>query len=118
VTEVEGQATVSGGSCGFVTSISAQSEDGRHARFSIDSPCEHVQALAFALHEHGAVDVFAEMDWHQESSLSAIIRGSMEGSYLWCPVPFALRKAMQMACGLSLPEEIAVELSKPDGAES
>ena len=108
---MESHAIVDAGTCGFVTSVIATAEDERQTTFVVESPCEHIVALATALTQSGPFDVFEEMDWRTESHLRTTIRESLKGCYPWCPVPVGLFKTLQLAAGLSLPQDIEIELS-------
>ncbi len=102
---MEAEAKVDPGACGFVATVTATVEGGRTASFTIDSGCEHVAALVAALAENGPFDVYDEMDASKESRLRVTMREGLKCSYAWCPIPLGMMKAMQVAAGLSLPEE-------------
>lgn len=116
---MQARAEIDPGTCGSKAVVTATVEGGREARFSIESQCEHVAALAAKLAEHEAFDVYAEMDPRAESPLHAVCRESLKGSYPWCPVPLGLLKAMQVAAGLSLSDAMALTVTAGDkGAEA
>lgn len=108
---MEARATIEPGTCGFTATVTASVEGGREARFVVDSQCEHVAELAAALEKHGPFDAYAEMDWRVESPLHAIARESLKGSSAWCPVPLGLQKALQVACGLGLPDSMTIAVA-------
>jgi hypothetical protein len=112
---MQGSAVIEPGTCGFTASVVATVEGGREARFAVESDCEHVAAMAAALAEQGPFDVYEEMDWRAESRLRVAMRESLKGSYSWCPVPVGLLKAMQVAAGMSLADEMAIKVSKGGG---
>lgn len=108
---MEARAVVDAGTCGFVTTVVAVIEEGRSARFTLDSGCEHIAALAAALTQNEPYEAFDEMKWQVESKLRTTVREALKGCYPWCPVPTGLFKAMQLAAGLSLPKDIVIALS-------
>ena len=55
------------------------------------------------------------MDWHKESRLRMVLREGLKGSSPWCAVPLGVMKAMQVAAGLSLAEEMHVTVVKSEG---
>lgn len=112
---VKAEAKVDPGTCGFVATVTATVEKGRTASFAIESECEHVAELVATLAEAGPFDVYDEMDWHKESRLRAALREGLKGSAPWCAVPLGVMKAMQVAAGLSLAEEMHIAVRKSDG---
>ena len=77
---MQARAEIDPGTCGCKAAVSATVEGGREARFTIESQCEHIAALAAALAEHEAFDVYAEMDPRAESPLHTVCRESLKGS--------------------------------------
>jgi hypothetical protein len=114
----EARAVVDAGTCGFVSTVVANVDTGKRATFTVETECEHVQAIVAALADSEPFDVFDDMRWQTESRLRGTIRTALKSCYPWCPVPMGMFKAMQLAAGLSLPQDVVIELSMtaPDGS--
>jgi hypothetical protein len=104
------RATINAGVCGFVTRVTATSEDQQHVRFEVESTCENIRALAASLPE---VDAYAEVGAGFEGELWAAVRASLQGCCSGCVVPVGLFKTMQIAAGLALPKAAGMEFEKP-----
>ena len=106
------KATVDAGVCGFVTEVTATSEDSQHVKFSVNSPCDKIQALAERLPE---VDAYAEIGAGFDGQLHQAIRTSLSGCCSGCIVPVGIFKAMQIAASLALPRTASMEFEKTAG---
>jgi hypothetical protein len=109
---VDARATVQAGVCGFRSTVQATCADRRHVSLAVESGCETIGALAAGLTEHGPFDAFDEIDSRTESALLAVVRAHLKGCCAGCAVPVGLFKAMQVAAGLALPRDVAIELTK------
>ena len=105
------RAVIQGSDCGFRTRVVASAEGGRHVHFAISTDCEKVAALATGLTEHGPFDAFDEIDPRTEGSLMNVVRQHLQGCCSGCAVPVGLFKAMQVAAGVALPQDISIAVS-------
>lgn len=101
--------TIQAGVCGFVTSVTATSEDQQHVCFEVDSTCSTIKALAAALPD---VDAYAELGAGFDGELWSAIRSGLKGCCSGCVVPSGLFKAMQIAAGVALPVAAGMEFTK------
>ena len=104
-------AEIQAGICGFRTTVAATAERGRLVRFTLETDCQTVAALATTLTEHGEFDAFDEIDPRTEGSLLPLVRANLKGCCAGCAVPVGLFKAMQVAAGLALPKDLEIALS-------
>lgn len=100
---------IEAGICGFVTRVTATSEDQQHVRFQVESTCETITALGSALPE---VDAYAELGSGFDGELWSTIRSGLKGCCSGCVVPSGLFKAMQIAAGVALPRAAGMEFEK------
>ena len=103
------RSTIHAGVCGFVTRVTATSEDSQHVSFAVSSPCEKVQGLAERLPE---VDAYAEIGAGFEGRVHQAVRVSLQGCCSGCIVPVGVFKAMQVAAGLALPSDVSCSFEK------
>jgi len=103
-TNVEIQA----GICGFVTNVSAESEDNQNVNYEIKSNCEKIVALAVKLNKIQPVDAFQEISPAGEGKIIPVVRETLKGCCAGCAVPAGIFKAMQVAAGLALPKDISI----------
>jgi hypothetical protein len=108
---MQAHADVQAGICGFRSSIVVTAERSRLVRFTVESDCETITALAASLAEHDDFDAFDEIDPRTDSSLMTVVRKHLKGCCAGCAVPVGLFKAMQVAAGLALPKVIEIGLS-------
>lgn len=73
-------ATIHPGVCGFVTRITATSDDEQLVRFDVDSPCENIQGLAARIME---VDAYAELGAGFKRGTPPGCAGLIEGLLQW-----------------------------------
>jgi len=109
---VKAQVEIEAGVCGFRTQGLAQSEDGQHVSFSIQTDCEKIGQLAAALAGRQPLDAYQEISPAGESVFMATARDTLKGCCAGCAVPAGLFKAMQVAAGLALPKDISITLVK------
>jgi len=99
---------IQAGICGFVTHVSAESEDNQNVNFGIKSNCEKIEALAVKLNTIQPVDAFQEISPAGEGRIMAVVRETLKGCCAGCAVPVGIFKAMQVAAGLALPKDISI----------
>ena len=102
---------IDAGICGFRTTADVTSDDSQNVAFVIDSGCEKIRALAARLQTHGLIDAYQEISPAAESVLLTTVRETLKGCCAGCAVPAGLFKAMQVAAGLALPQDITIRLS-------
>lgn len=112
---MKAQVEIEAGVCGFRTDATAESADGQHVTFAVETGCETIQQLATALVNHQPLDAFQEISPAGESVFMATVRETLKGCCAGCAVPAGLFKAMQVAAGLALPKDISIRLSKSEG---
>jgi hypothetical protein len=103
---------IEAGVCGFRTDAEATSEDNQYVVFQVTSDCEKIRAFAERIRETGEFDAYQEISPSCESALLGLARETLCGCCAACAVPVGLFKAMQVAAGLALPANIAVELTR------
>ena len=103
------KAHIDAGICGFVTNITASSDDDQNVSFKIVSSCEKIQELAKLI---PAVDAYNELKDGFDGVLYTAIRKVLKGCCSGCAVPVGLFKAMQVAAKVALPKEVSITISK------
>ena len=107
------KAMVHPGVCGFSTSIIATSGDSQHVDFKIESDCENIRLLA---RDFPTVDGYQEISDGFEGLLHRRVRQTLRGCCSGCIVVSGLFKTMQVAAGLALPVDAAIQFER-DGGE-
>jgi len=102
---------VKAGVCGFVTDITAASEDSQNVTFGVRSDCEKISKLAGFL---PVVDAYSEIGAGFNGQLYETIRAQIKGCCAGCAVVVGLFKSMQVAAQLALPQEISITISKSE----
>lgn len=105
-------ASIDAGVCGFHTTSRAASEDGMFVEFEVQSDCEKIRGLGEALVAKGPIDAFEEINPNSGSVLMNTVRECLQGCCAGCAVPVGLFKSMQVAAGLALPRDIAIQITK------
>jgi len=101
---------IQAGICGFRTHGVVASDDAQHVTFRIESDCAKIVELAKQLAAKGPLDAYGEIDARTGSALLETARSVLTGCCAGCAVPVGLFKAMQVAAGLALPKNIAINL--------
>jgi hypothetical protein len=97
---------VNPGVCGLSTEITATSEDGQMADIDIQTDCPHIKAFGEALQ---SVDGYAEC--FGKMCDSAIYQAAQQHcKHPACPVPCAVLKGVEAACGLALPRDVEIKI--------
>ena len=107
MSEVKGQ--INAGICGFVTDVTATSEDGQHVNLGVESTCDSIRKLAESLPE---LDAYAELGAGFDGAFHQAVRATLRGCCSGCAVPPGLFKAMQIAAGVALPQSVSMEFEK------
>jgi hypothetical protein len=100
--------TVDSGICGFGAKIRAESEDGQSCRLFIESDCDAVMGMASELTE---VDGF-QVAFGNFMENPVYAAAAAHYRHAACPVPAAIIKAVEVACGLALPKDVAMRIEK------
>jgi hypothetical protein len=108
------QVSIQAGICGFRTSGSVLCDDSQHVTFALESDCAKIAEVSRQLAEQGAIDAYGEIDPRTDSVLLATARKVLTGCCAGCVVPAGLFKAMQVAAGLALPQDIVIRLETFD----
>ena len=107
------RVTVNAGICGFISEITAVSDDEQMVKFTVVSPCENIQALTSKLQNE--IDAYQELGAGYDGEIWTAARGTLRGSCTGCVVPTAFFKVMQIAAELSLPCPVSMQLERVDG---
>lgn len=99
---------IQAGICGFVTHVSAESEDQQNVNFGIKSDCEKIEVLAAKLNKIQPIDAFQEISPTGDNKIMPVVRETLKGCCAGCAVPAGIFKAMQVAAGLALPKDISI----------
>ena len=103
---------IDAGICGFHTTARVTSEDSMFAMFEVSTDCEKIRGLGDALNAKGLVNVYEEINPVSDSVVMTTARDCLKGCCAGCAVPVGLFKAMQVAAGLALPRDIAIQITK------
>ena len=102
---------VDGGICGFQTRIHAVSDDSQNVTFKIASGCEKARAFGEALTAKGPVDGYAEIGAGSDGLVLTTARESLKGCCAACAAPIGAFKAMQVAAGVALPQDVVLKIT-------
>lgn len=102
---------VDGGICGFKTNIHADSDDTQNVTFEIASGCAKARAFGDALTAKGPVDGYAEIGAGADGIVLTTARETLKGCCAACVVPVGAFKAMQVAAGVALPQDVTLKIS-------
>jgi hypothetical protein len=99
---------VDAGVCGHTATTRAAKTTGYNVRLQIESDCPHVQKIA----PEGV-----EVDALSQIGLRGGLPSLLESGYACCahaacPVPSALIKAVEVAAGLALPDDVTMRITK------
>ncbi|HUX42519.1 MAG TPA: hypothetical protein VMV83_15230 [Rectinemataceae bacterium] len=97
------KVAVDPGICGLKSTIHAVSEDGQACVLSIDSDCEAIRALAL---EIGTLDGY-EVAFKPFAENPVYLAAGRHYKHAACPLPSAVIKAVEVACRLALPKDVA-----------
>lgn len=104
------EVKVDPGICGLKSRITVESSDMMSASVSIDSDCPDITKIGENIKEIDSMkDVFAKLG---DSSVYQL--GKEFCSHGTCPVPSAILKGVEAACGLALPKDVVIEIRKKE----
>lgn len=102
------EVKVNPGICGMKTTITVNTEDQQVAAISIDSDCQFLQKLAAELTE---VDAY-EACFSRIADSSVYQLADKHCKHPCCPVPAAIIKGVEAACGFALPQDVTIKIEK------
>ena len=99
---------VNPGICGLKTQLTITADDMQMVAVEIQSECPHIMAMRDGLTElDGYEECFAK---YSESTVYKVAEEHCK--HLACPVPTAIVKGMEVACGLALPKDVEIRIEK------
>lgn len=102
------EVKVDAGICGFRTIIKVKSEDMQNAALEITTECPSLKPLEQELKELDAFEeCFSKLG---ESKVYELAKKYCK--HAACPVPSAIIKGLEVACGLALPKDVEIRISK------
>jgi hypothetical protein len=103
--------TVAPGNCNFVARIESVPDAEGQVRVSVASECPHVREFASAIVSLSAT---CAAGW---KCAEFCVYGPAAKANLHpaCPVPVGVLKALEVAAGLALPQDVVLHFEKQDG---
>jgi hypothetical protein len=102
------EVNVDPGVCGLKSKITVESSDMMTAVVSIESDCPDIIKIGENIKEIDAMkEIFTK---HGDSVVYQL--GKEYCSHATCPVPGAILKGIEVACGLALPKDVHMEVIK------
>ncbi len=99
---------IDAGVCGMKTVVKAKSDDMQTARLDIRSDCPDIEKAAEELKEiNGMQEAFGKI-----GNTVVYETARKYCKHAACPVPAAIIKAAEAACGLALPKDVAISMEK------
>jgi len=96
------------GICGLKTNISVESEDQETANIEITSDCPFIRSISAELKEvDGYTECFSKFGESEVNKLA-----NKYCRHPGCPVPIAIIKGVEVACGLALPKNVEIVVEK------
>ena len=104
------EVNVDPGICGLKSTITVKANDMMSASVSIESDCPDIRKIGENLKEIDSMkDIYAKLG---DSTVYQL--GKEFCSHGTCPVPGAILKGVEVACGLALPKDVHIEIRKKD----
>jgi len=103
---------VDGGICGFKSRIHADSDDTQNVTLRIVSGCEKAGTFGDALIAKGPIDGYAEIGAGADGIVLTTARETLKGCCAACAVPVGAFKAMQVAAGVALPQDVTLKITQ------
>lgn len=100
---------IEAGICGFSTVVKAHME-GEDCVLNIESGCKGVQNL---VEELKRVDPFREIS-HRGEGPQTLQMAAKHCKHPACPVPAGIIKAVEVAAGLALPQDVVIRVTASD----
>ena len=104
------EVNVDPGICGLKSTITVKANDMMSASVSIESDCPDIRKIGENLKEIDSMkDIYAKLG---DSTVYQL--GKEFCSHGTCPVPGAILKGVEVACGLALPKDVHIVKRKKD----
>lgn len=101
---------VDAGVCGYKTAIKAVRGEGYQVQLTIESECPHVGKISSELDQ---VDALRQIGSRGE--LPSVLQTAYKHCiHAACPVPSGLIKAIEVAAGLALAQDVSMRISQGD----
>jgi len=101
------KAVIDAGVCGFKTTVSAESEDGREAALSVQSDCEHITKMMNTL--GNTFDAFEVCLVRPGKGVLYEYAVDSYPAHAACPVIAGITKCIEAECGLALPRDAYIK---------
>lgn len=102
------RVNVNPGACGLKTKLIITADDNRLIKVGIQSECPQIMAMESELTElNGYQECFAK---YSKSTVYKIAEKHCK--HLACPVPTAIIKGMEVACGLNVSKDVIIHVEK------
>lgn len=102
------EVKVNPGVCGLNTTINVNSDDMQTAVIEIKTDCPNIKPMELELKEvDGFEECFAKIG---DSKVYEMAKKYCK--HAACPVPTAIIKGIEVACGLALPKDVEVRITK------
>lgn len=99
---------VTPGICGLQTRMIITADEDQAVTILIESDCPHIRAMQAELNDlDGYEACFARF-----SSSAVYAAADKHCQHLACPVPAAIIKGIEVACGLALPKDVVIQIEK------
>lgn len=99
---------VNPGVCGLITTIQATGDDDQTVTLNVESACAYIMAMAADIPEvDGYAEVFGKLG---DGEICKAAHAHCKHSA--CPVPSGFIKAVEVACGLALPRDVHMTVTK------
>ena len=102
------EVKVNPGICGLESQITIVSEDMQNACVKITTHCPHVKQMESELQD---IDCFEEC-FSKINSSRVYQAADKHCKHAACPVPSAIIKGLEVACGLALPKDVDFNIKK------
>lgn len=102
------EVKVNAGVCGFITIVKVDSEDMQNAVIQIETECPNIKPMEMEMKEvDGYEECFSKLG---ESRVYELAKKYCR--HAACPVPSAIIKGIEVACGLALPRDVDIKITK------
>ena len=97
---------INSGICGFTVTVTAEKQEGKKVRISLETECEMVTGM----HEDiSLLDMRAVFTGHLQNPVYR--SAAMHLKHPACPVPAGILKAIEVELGLCLPKDAVITFS-------
>ena len=98
------------GICGFISEITAVSQDGQNVQVTLKTDCSSLAPMAKELSE---INAFSAC-FGKPCDSTVYTVANKYCAHAACPVPGAIIKAIEVACGFALPKDVHIVISKDE----